>query len=63
MGPLLLRGVVDETSLCPETARDGVIVFVVSLADGAAVRAVAVRRVMKDIVVVVVVFIDVRLRF
>lgn len=57
-GPLS-RGVVDETSLCPETARDGVIVFVVSLADGAAVRAVVVRRVMKDIVVVVVVvFID-----
>ncbi len=51
-GPLS-RGVVDETSLCPETARDGVIVLVVSLADGAAVRAVVVRRVMKDIVVVV----------
>lgn len=55
-GPLS-RGFVDETSLCPETARDGVIVFVVILADGAAVRAAVVRRVMKDIVVVVIVFI------
>lgn len=51
-GPLS-RGVVDETSLCPETARDGVIVFVVSLADGAAVRATVERRAMKDIVVLV----------